>query len=190
MKVKDLILANRSYRRFDESRPISRGEMVEMIDCARCSGSAANRQPLKYIISSSAEMNAIIFPHLAWAAYLKDWKGPEEGERPAGYIIVLNDTEIHPLAGIDPGIACQSILLKAVEGGLGGCMIANVKKAELAAALRVPPHLEILIVIALGKPSETVVLEEAKGGEIRYYRDEKSVHHVPKRSLDDIIVSY
>ncbi|HOV63896.1 MAG TPA: nitroreductase family protein [Spirochaetia bacterium] len=191
MTVKELILANRSFRRFDESIPVGREELVEMVDCARCSASAANRQPLKYILAWTKDMNERIFPTLAWAAYLKDWKGPAKGERPSGYIIILNDKRIHPQAGIDPGIACQSILLKAVEDGLGGCIIATVKKQELAAALHIPQYLDILVVIAVGKPVETVVLEEVKeDGDIKYYRDEQGVHHVPKRKLSDIIVEF
>ena len=113
MSIKDLILSNRSYRRFDESRKITRNELADMVDCARCSASAANRQPLKYLLSWTKEMNDLVFPVLGWAGYLKDWGGPRDGEKPAGYIVLLNDTKIHSSASLDPGIACQSILLRA-----------------------------------------------------------------------------
>ena len=63
-----------------------------------------------------------------------------------------------------------------------------MKKKELADILTIPANLEILYVIALGKPSETVVIEDVKNGDIRYWRDENQVHHVPKRSLKEIIV--
>ena len=153
------------------------------------SASGANRQPLKYILSHRPDHNALIFPHLRWAAYFKDWPGPAEGERPAAYIIILGDKNIRPEFGCDHGIAAQSILLGATEKGLGGCMIASVVRPELQQALAIPAHFEILLAIALGKPKETVVLEPlGPAGDIKYWRDDDGQHHVPKRSLDDIIV--
>lgn len=69
-------------------------------------------------------------------------------------------------------------------------MIASVRRQELHQALNLPDELEIVLVIALGKPVETVVLEDLPtDGSIRYYRDAQQVHHVPKRSLQDLIVS-
>jgi nitroreductase len=187
--IKDLILKNRSYRRFYENVPIDRETLEELVDLARLSASGANRQPLKYILSYDPQKNALIFPHLAWAGYLKDWPGPSEGERPAAYIIILADTEINRNVGCDHGIAAQSILLGATEKGLGGCMIGSLRLQELRKALAIPTRYEILLVIALGKPKETVILESVEsGGDIKYWRDEKSVHHVPKRSLQDLIV--
>ena len=131
----------------------------------------------------------MIFPNLGWAAYLKEWKGPEEGERPSAYIIVLLDTQIGPSAGCDHGIAAQSILLGATEKGLGGCMIATINRKELSKVLNLEPHYEIVLVIALGKPKETVVIDKiGPDGSVKYWRDDQGVHHVPKRALDDIIV--
>jgi nitroreductase len=141
-------------------------------------------------LSTEAEENARIFPHLAWAGYLKDWVGPAEGERPSAYIIVLGDTEIAKSYGIDPGIALQSILLGATERGLGGCIIASVQRESLRKDLRIPPRFEILYVLALGKPVEQVRIDAVgPDGDIKYWRDSEAVHHLPKRSLDDIIVS-
>jgi hypothetical protein len=120
---------------------------------------------------------------------LKAWGGPKEGERPTAYIIILGDTDIKRNFGVDYGIAAQSIMLGAAEQGLGGCMIASVQREVLCAALGIPERYEILLVLALGKPAETVVTEpiDVSGG-VRYYRDEESVHHVPKRSLEALIV--
>ena len=112
-----------------------------------------------------------------------------DGERPAAYIVILGDKTISQAFGCDHGIAAQSILLGATEMGLGGCMIGSVNRAELSLVMSIPPEYEILLVIALGKPKETVVLEAVgPGGDIRYWRDEHAVHHVPKRSLSEIIV--
>jgi len=188
--IRDLILKNRSYRRFFEEFVISESELAELVDLARLSGSAANLQPLKYILSSKSEKNELIFPHTAWAGYIPDWQGPKKGERPSAYIIILGDTRISKTFGCDHGIAAQSILLGAVEKGWGGCMIGSIQRQNLRKALDIPAHFQILLIIALGKPREKVVLEKASSGDnIKYWRDTKDVHHVPKRPLKNIILA-
>lgn len=187
--LKSLITRNRSYRRFEESFPVSREDLLDMIDAARLSASGRNAQPLKYYLSSSKELNEKIFPNLAWAGFLPDWPGPSTGERPAAYIVQLHDITISSGYYCDDGIAAQSILLTAVEKGLGGCIVASVKKEVLAKLLNLPDHLRIIQVIALGKPIEKVVIEEMKHGDFKYWRDKEQVHHVPKRSLDELVIN-
>jgi nitroreductase len=190
MTMKELVAKNRSYRRFHQDASVSRETLVELVGLARLSATAANMQPLKFLLSTDASRNALIFPHLAWAAYLKDWSGPPEGERPAAYIIVLGDRNLKQSFGCDHGISAQSILLGAVEKGLGGCIIASIRRPELCRALSIPDHLEVLLAIALGRPKEQVVIEAVgPGGDIRYWRDADRVHHVPKRSLEELIVN-
>jgi len=187
--IRDLIVSNRSYRRFHQEAAIDEQTLRELVDLARLSASGHNVQPLKYILSCNPEKNALIFPLLGWAGYLRDWPGPSEGERPAAYIVVLQDTEIRRDIGIDHGIAAQSILLGAREKGLGGCIIATIKKDALRSGLSIPTRYEILIVLALGKPKEKVVIDPVgPDGDIKYWRDSEGVHHVPKRALEDIIV--
>lgn len=161
----------------------------ELVDLARLSASALNMQPLKYMLCNEPKKNENIFSLLGWAAYLKDWPGPPDGERPSAYIIVLGDTAISHNYRVDYGITAQSILLGAVEKGLGGCMIATIRKKELAALLELDERFEILLVIALGKPKEKVVIEPmGKDGDVRYWHDSEGTHHVPKRALNDIII--
>lgn len=187
--IRDLIQKNRSYRRFYQDFVIELDTLRELVDLARLSASAANMQPLKYILSCEIHKNGLIFPHLEWAGYLKDWPGPSEGERPSAYIIILADTQISRSTGCDHGIAAQNILLGATEKGFGGCMIASIRRTNLREILKLPPHLEIILVLALGKPKETVVIETVgPDGNIKYWRDSEGKHHVPKRSIDDIIV--
>lgn len=164
--------------------------LKKLVDLARLSASAANRQPLKYILSNEKEKNEIIFPKLRWAGYLKDWEGPEQGERPPGYIIVLGDRQITQSFGCDHGIASQNILLGATSMGLAGCIIGSVERDRLMKELQIPDRYQILHVIALGKPKEKIVIEPlGPDGDIRYWRDEQGIHHVPKRSLEEIIIS-
>ncbi|MBI5017266.1 MAG: nitroreductase family protein [Deltaproteobacteria bacterium] len=187
--LRDLVLRNRSYRRFDEAHTVPRDELVELVGLARATASAANRQPLKYVLSADRDTNERIFPCLAWAAYLTDWPGPAPGERPSAYIVVLVDESITTEWWCDDGIAAQTILLGAVEKGLGGCMIGAIQKERLRAALGIADHFRIRLVLALGKPAETVVLEDLPpGGDIRYWRDGDEIHHVPKRRLEELIV--
>lgn len=187
--IRELVLKNRSRRRFQEEVSIDKETLKELVDLARCSASGANRQPLKYVLSWEQEKNAKIFSNLFWAAALKDWDGPVQGERPSAYIIILGDKEISETFGVDHGIAAQSILLGAVEKGLGGCMLGAINVKGLREALQIPEKYAVLLVIALGQPNEEVVLETVgRDNQTNYWRDGRGVHHVPKRPLEDIIV--
>lgn len=188
--IADLIKKNRSFRKFHQNHALNVETLTDLVDLARLSASAANLQPLRYILSADSQKNAQIFSCLGWAAYLKDWKGPEEGERPSGYIIVLSDSEkANDFVGYDCGIASQSILLGAREKELAGCMIASINRQQLRSLLNIDARFKILLVIAIGKPKEEVVIEPVGSDDnIRYWRDETGVHHVPKRNLKDIII--
>lgn len=187
MSLHDLVKKTRSYRRFAQD-PLSAETLRGLVDLARLSASGGNKQPLKYLLSADAETNAKIFPCTVWAAALKDWDGPAEGERPTGYIVILVDKEISNGAGCDHGIAAQSMALGAMEQGIGACMVGSIKREELRAALGLPERYDVALILALGKPGEEVVLEEAPDGEVTYYRDAQGRHHVPKRPLDEVIV--
>ncbi len=186
----ELVRRNRSCRRFHQEHRVETPTLRELVDLARLSASGANLQPLKYILSNHPKQNEIIFSCLSWAGYLKDWPGPEEGEKPSAYMIILADTAISQSAGCDHGIAAQSILLGAREKGLAGCIMGAIKRKRLREQLAIASQYEILLVVAVGKPKEIVVLEPLPaGGDVKYWRDAKGRHHVPKRLLDDIIVS-
>jgi nitroreductase len=188
--IADLIRKNRSCRRFYQDHIVTPETLKQLVDLARLSSSAANLQPLRYILCTTPEKNARVFSCLGWAAYLKDWPGPEQGERPAGYVIMLGDSETsNPYIGYDCGIAGQSILLGAREKGLAGCMFGAINRQQLSKILNIDSQLKILLVIAIGKPKEKVVIEPVgPDNNIRYWRDNQGVHHVPKRNLSDIIV--
>ena len=188
--IRDLILQNRTCRRFYQEVPIELEILRELVDLARLSACGRNRQPLKYILSCEPQKNALIFPCVGWAIYNgKRDPGPPEGERPSAYIVILLDTEISQSVLCDQGIAAQSIFLGAREKGLGGTMHGTVKRKELSKALGIPPRYEILLVLSLGKPKQQVVLDTVgPDGDSHYWRDSDGVHHVPKRSLDDIII--
>jgi len=188
MMIRELIEKNRTYRRFYQDVEVSQETLRELIDLARLSSTGGNLQSLKYVLSQTLETNKRIFKTLKWAGYLKNWDGPEEGERPSAYVVVLHDQKISKGFFWDHGIAVQSILLGATEKGLGGCQFNAIDRVALAQGLNLPDHFEIVTVIALGKPKEVVVIEKlGDSGDVKYWRDEQGIHHVPKRALDDLI---
>ncbi|MDI6851375.1 MAG: nitroreductase family protein [bacterium] len=187
--LKELIVKNRSYRRYYEDYKISREMLLELVDLARLSPSSMNLQPLRYIIVNTPERCELIFQNVTWAAYLKDWAGPEVGERPPAYIIVLAEKGVSKNYLIDAGLATQSILLGAVEKGLGGCIMGSLNGDKIRELFKIPDKYEIIYAIAIGKPREKVVIEEVgPEGDIKYWRDENDIHHVPKRRLEDIVL--
>lgn len=187
--LKNLALKNRSYRRFDNSVAIPMATLEELVDLAGICPSAANKQPLRFILSTSPQDNAAIFDCLKWAAYLKDWDGPAPTERPSAYIIMLNTAKDWDFAKFDLGIMAQTMLLGAVEKGLGGCMVGAIDRDKLRMHFALLPEIEIGLVLALGKPVEDVrIVEMPSDGSVKYYRDEAGVHYVPKRSRSELVL--
>jgi nitroreductase len=190
MNLKELVLKGRSIRRYREDEMIPEQVVIDLLELTRNCPSSRNDQPLKFIYSVRQKTNNLIFPCLKWAGYLSDWDGPVQGERPGAYIIVLGDNNISSNFECDAGIVMQTIVLGAVEKGLGTCIIASVDRPKIRKILDVPEQFEILYVISMGYPAETVVLEEAgNDGNIKYWRDNKGVHHVPKRPLNELILN-
>jgi nitroreductase len=189
MDFADIIRRNRSYRRFHEDLRMSLQVLHEIVNFARLSGSSGNIQGLKFYLSNEPSRNNLIFPTLRWASYLKNWKGPEEGERPSAYIIVLGDTSLHKTIEVDVGIVAQSMLLGATSMGYGGCMMGSIDRVGLRKKLEIPKRFEIPLILALGEPNEKIVIEEIReDGMIEYWRDDYQVHHVPKRSMEELII--
>lgn len=190
--ISELVRKNRSYRGFDESRRVEREELIAMVDCARLAASSVNLQPLRYYLAWEKEAVDRIQPLTGWARKLPELHLPHKGMCPTAFIIICQDTDISdslPRFQKDVGIAAQTILLAATEMGLGGCMIGNFKAGQVKEALGFPENLAPQLIVAIGKPAETVVIKEIEKGEpTDYYRDENDVHYVPKRKLEDVIV--
>ncbi len=192
MNITTLIKQTRTCRRFSGS-PIEMSTLKGLIELARLSGSAKNGQPWQYAAINSPKTCDTIFPHLGWAGYLPDWKGPSPEERPSAYILCLlnhdrlNVAEKH--AHFDLGIASQNILLGACELQLLGCRIGAFS-AKVSKLFKMPDNLSLELIIALGEPKEHIVIEEAKDAhDIKYWRDKEHIHHVPKRPLNDILIT-
>lgn len=188
--IKELIVKNRSYRRFHQDKFIEIDTLKELVNLARLSPSGRNIQALKYILVNTKEQNDKIYKNIFWAGYYKDWDAPKEGEKPSAYIVIVKDTTLGVSMPQDEGIAVQSILLGAVEIGLGGCIIGNINRKGLSEALNLDEKYEVALVLALGYTKEEVVIETInESGDVKYWRDDNEVHHVPKRTLDELILS-
>ncbi len=189
----DLVKKNRSYRGYNENRNVTKEELLELVDCARLCPSTANAQPLRYYLAWEEEETRRIQAHTNWAKALPKLKLPHKGMCPTAFIIILQDTAVDENLSKyqkDVGITAQTMLLAATEKGLGGCMIGSFGAGSLKTELNLPDNLAPLLVVAVGEPAETVELVEIGQGEsTNYYRDEKDVHYVPKRRLEDIVVA-
>ena len=177
---KDLVEKNRSYRGFSEDRKITKEELYEIIDTARVTASAANRQPLKYYIATEKEEVEGILGLTKWGGALPELHLPKEGTHPTAFVVILQDKNIQPNTQavlIDVGIAAQTLLLSATEKGLGGLMIRNFGPDPLTEMLKLPENLVPVLVVALGKPEETVRLVELPiDGNTNYYRNDNNTH--------------
>ena len=182
MTVSELILKNRSTRAFDESRPITKETMEELIRLAAKSPSGMNRQPIRYrVLSEKSDLEKML-ANCRFGGLL-GIKLPPEGQKPTGFILMFTDKEAKSpdtLAQKDIGIAAEAILLGAVEKGYAGCMLGSFNPQKLLADFGISDRFIPQLAIALGKGTETFRLTEAENGNLSYYRDEMGVHVVPK----------
>jgi len=184
---KDLVKKARSYRRFEQDKKISKEDLLDIIDTARYTASGGNIQPLRYRIVNDDKTCATVFGMLKWAAYFKDWEGPVDGQRPVSYIIICGESGKN--TSTEEGIRSETMILAAMDKGIGGCILANIDRAGLKSALELPDPYEAKLVIALGYPCEKVVTDEIPAdGDVKYYRDSEDVHHTPKIALKDQLI--
>ena len=187
--IKDLVLINRSYRKFHNDKKVSVETLSQLIDLARTTPSSKNRQPLKYLLVTNEDDVNLVASHLKWAWLLKDWNGPNKNEQPPAYIIMLLDKNLNENAQIDAGISAQTILLGAVEMELGGCIIRTVNRHAISSYFNLPSNLELIQVIAIGYPNQKVKLTTSDDtASVNYFEDNEGVHYVPKRKLEDLII--
>lgn len=188
--IKDLVLLNRSYRKYHNDKKVSVKQLTDLIDLARTTPSSKNRQPLKYILVTNNDDVDFVESHLKWAKFLVDWNGPEKSEQPPAYIIMLIDKNINEQADIDAGIAAQTILLGAVEKQLAGCILRSVNRFALSKYFNLSSNLEFVQVIAIGYPNQNIKLTSPDAeGSVNYYEGNDGTHYVPKRKLEDIIIT-
>ena len=190
--LKDLLLKNRSYRTFDENIRPDRKMLLSLVELTRIIPSSSNLQPLKFFVSCEDDTNEKIFSLTRWGGALPALKLPPAGKKPTAFIVVCLDenlTKGNSMFLKDVGIASQTIMLGATELGFGGCMIGSAPPDKVRDALGLAENIIPSLVLAIGKPDETILLEDMPiGGKQTYYRDENGLHHVPKRTLEEILL--
>ena len=184
MDVYKAILSRRSIRRFQQ-KPIKLELLKKLVNAARLAPSAANLQPLEYLVVNDKELCRKVFQTLNWAAYIKPKWVPNEEERPTAYIIMLVKDNENKWYLRDASLSAENILLATEEEGIGSCILCNIDRNKLREILRIPESILIDSVIALGYKAEKSVVEDFNGS-VEYWRDKEEVMHVPKRKLEDI----
>lgn len=185
MHIFEIIKTRRSIRRFSQEK-LDRNFLIELVDAARCAPAKANIQPLEYIIVDDANVCHKVFETLSWAGHVRPKRNPQQGQTPTAYIVVLVNTDITTDAAYDAAAAIENILLAAWDNGIGSCWLGAIDKLKILEVLDIDEKYQIDSVIALGKPAETPVMEDAREN-TKYYLDEKDVLHVPKRPLKKIL---
>ena len=185
--INELLKITRSYRRYKEGEEISDTLLSEIAEAVRYAPSAANLQRARVAFVNESLQKQAVFETLGFAAYLKDWDGPKEGERPSAYAVIMTESEPDVNLAIDIGLAAEAMILAAREKGIGACLFRSFKRERLSEILKRDGYIPVLV-ISLGYPAEDVVIDEVKDGDIKYYRDEAGVHHVPKLPLSEILI--
>lgn len=198
VQMADLVASCRSFRRFDEGRRVPEEFLLELVDMAHLCANGANRQLLRFRVVSDPTACDAVFAELAWAGYFKDWAGPIAGERPTGYVVIAAERSAAgkstaPIVEVDCGIAAQTMMLAARSAtpSYAGCMLRAFTPRLIDVLGLDAERYELKLVCAFGLPAEEVRLEPLSAspdGSIKYWRDDAGVHHVPKRSLEDVLI--
>ncbi len=188
--IHDLAYKARSYRRFQQNKPVPMELIRSLIDAARMAPSSGNLQIVRFALSTNPQTNAQLFPHLTWAKRIADWDGPAEGERPAAYIVIGCDSKYQSFHGTDTGVAAQTMHLGFAEAGVACCMLGSIDAKAIAQIIGFPDTITVTMVLALGYPGETIIVDEAQtGSDLAYYHAPDQTHHVPKLPLEKVLIT-
>lgn len=176
------IKTRRSIRKFKQ-KPIPKSVLTKILESGRLAPSAGNLQPCEFIVVNEAKAKEDLFPALKWAFYIAPKGNPKKEDRPFTYIVTIVDIDKSASWGlIDATIAMESMTLAAWSFGVASCWLGAIDKDKIRQLLVIPKHYNVEFVLALGYPAEKSVVEKYKG-DVKYWKDEKGVLHVPKRSL-------
>jgi nitroreductase len=186
MKLYELLILRRSIRQF-KSKPISREVLEKLVNAARLAPSAANLQPLEFIVVDEEETRKKIFGCLRWAAYIAPQGDPRPGHEPMAYIVILVNTGIKEKGyEYDAGAAIENMILAAWGQGIGSCWLLSIERNKIQEILKIPMSYKIDSVLAMGYADEEPITEIMEDS-VKYWKDSTGRLHVPKRKLEDII---
>lgn len=183
-----LLKKNRSYRGYDNSWKVPVSVLEKMVEVTQWVPTGKNQQAFRFkFVTEESEVRTVT-ENVKMGALLPELHLPMPGTEPPAYIIVCTTVPECKRVQVDAGIAVQSMLLKAVEMGYNGLIIAafNAKKLTEAFALPYPP----VLVLAVGKGAEKIEMTEISADESHnYYRDENGTHFVPKVRWQELVIS-
>jgi nitroreductase len=181
-----LYMRRRSVRQF-QAKPVPRELLMRLADSARLAPSAANRQPLEFIILDDPAVCAKVFPHLGWAAYISPAGNPLPGQEPRAYVVTLVNTAVRDKGcEYDVGAAVMSMIMTAWAEGVASCWLISVDRAGVARLLGIPETHRLDSVLALGYPAEFPQVEDLTDS-VQYWKDAEGRLHVPKRKLESVV---
>lgn len=190
MELMELLKTRRTYRKFDQNRPVSQSIIDDILLAARISSSACNLQPLRYLVIKSPQKTEQLFPLTRWAALLpKELGQPKEGEHPVLFILVVYDSR-HKTKWIDTdaGLAISNMTLAAWNHGVGSCIMDNIDRAEIKKICGIPQETEIHSAVAFGYPlHQSRIVSIKEDGNTHYFLDEENNYCVPKRDLRQMV---
>lgn len=185
MNTHEAVVTRRTIRQY-QPRPLDRSLLERLVEAGRLAPSAANLQPLEFVVIDEPEIRDKVFPALKWAAYIQPNGNPRPGQEPQAYVVVLVNTKIREkMYEYDVGAAVEAMAVSAWSEGVASCWLISIDRAEIQTALGIPDSYRVDSVLALGYPAETSTVEDFKDS-VRYWKDPDGSFHVPKRALRDV----
>jgi nitroreductase len=177
MKTLDEIIADRRSVRDYQDKTVEKEKIELLIEAARLAPSACNKQPWVFAIAHSPKAKKAVFEKGLGELFVSNsWA------KTAPVIIVVcskRELLIHNIAEkiqgvdyhlIDIGIACQNLVLKAQEMGLGTCYIGWFNGKKILKALELPSAYKVECLITLGYPQE------------------KEIKRTPRKNIEEIML--
>jgi nitroreductase len=152
-------ISQRSSVRAYKDTDVEEDKLKKILEAARLSPSASNRQEWKFIIVKSKETRK----KLARAAFGQSFIGE------APVVIIACGTESKSVMGcgqpthtVDVSIACAFMILQAYELGLGTCWIGAFKEDAVKNILKIPKQVRVVAMTPLGYPDEPPLPKDRK----------------------------
>jgi nitroreductase len=149
MNVLSAIQGRRSIRKYS-NKPIEDEKLLNVLEAARLSPSAINRQNWKFIVVKDSKIRKELTEAIGQ---------PFVGEAPI--ILVCCGTEPEgimrggqPRYTIDLSIATAYMILEAYEQGLGTCWLGSYDEGMVKKVLDIPENVRVVAITPLGYPAE------------------------------------
>lgn len=186
MSMYEIIISRRTIRQF-KPIPLKRDLLARIVNAGRLAPSAANKQPLEFLLVDDPQLTHRLFPYLSWAAYISPKGNPKPGQEPVAYIVVLVNLQIRSEGyEYDVGAAMENMILTAWSEGVGSCWLLSINREKIAELFAIPENYRVDSVLALGYPAEQPIVETFQGS-VRYWLDDEGRLHVPKRPLESVL---